>query len=249
MTNDTDEGAAHPAGPEAAGPASSDAGDDSTRGAVFDPLGGAARAAHPIRRARRWRSLDIVVAAVLGVASGVIFWIWGLAWAPVSAIFALTPGLDGLTAGGWLFAGVLGMLVIRKPGAAVFTELVAGFVEMAIGNSWGASSIVWALVEGGAAEIVFLIVGYRHWRVWVASLAGAAAGVGTAFLDTTFSSLAGLSAPAKLLYGGCAVLSGLVVAGILTWLLVRALARTGVLRRFPSGRGARIVDAAGPAAG
>jgi energy-coupling factor transport system substrate-specific component len=198
---------------------------------------------------RRWRSLDIVVAAVLGVAAGVIFWIWGLAWTPVTALFALTPGFEGLTAGGWLFAGVLGMLVIRKPGAAIFTELVAGFVEMAIGNSWGASSIVWALVEGGAAELIFLIFRYRRWRLWVAILAGGAAGVGAAFLDTTFSSLAGLAVVAKLLYAASAVFSGIVVAGILTWLLVRALARTGVLRRFPAGRDVRVVDDTRPAVG
>ena len=77
----------------------------------------------------RWRVVDIVVASVLGVASGIIFWAWGLAWTPLSGLLAFTPGLEGLLAGGWLFAGVLGGLVIRKPGAAIFTELVAAVVS------------------------------------------------------------------------------------------------------------------------
>ena len=28
----------------------------------------------------RWRTRDIVVAAVIGVAFGVVFWVWGLVW-------------------------------------------------------------------------------------------------------------------------------------------------------------------------
>ena len=28
----------------------------------------------------RWRTRDIVVAAVIGVAFGVVFWVWGLIW-------------------------------------------------------------------------------------------------------------------------------------------------------------------------
>src|SRR5690606_4551059 len=59
----------------------------------------------------RWRVVDIVTAAVLGVASGVLFWAWGLAWTPLSTLLAFSPGLSGLLAGGWLFAGILGGLV------------------------------------------------------------------------------------------------------------------------------------------
>ncbi|MFX6269949.1 ECF transporter S component, partial [Acinetobacter baumannii] len=73
----------------------------------------------------RWRVVDIVVASVIGVAAGVVFWAWGQAWTPLSTALAFLPGLEGLLAGGWLFAGVLGGLVIRKPGAALYAEVVA----------------------------------------------------------------------------------------------------------------------------
>ena len=44
----------------------------------------------------RWRVVDIVVASVIGVASGVIFWAWGLAWTPLSApLQASLPGAEG----------------------------------------------------------------------------------------------------------------------------------------------------------
>ena len=86
-----------------------------------------------------WRVVDIVTASVLGVAAGVIFWAWGLAWTPLSTLLSAFAPLAGLLAGGWLFAGVLGGLVIRKPGAALFCEVVAAVVSMMVGTQWGFS--------------------------------------------------------------------------------------------------------------
>ncbi|WP_105036461.1 ECF transporter S component [Cryobacterium aureum] len=184
----------------------------------------------------RWRVVDIVVASVIGVASGVIFWAWGLAWSPLSAILTFTPGLEGLLAGGWLFAGVLGGLVIRKPGAALYTEVIAAVVSMLIGTQWGFSTLIWGLVEGLGAEIILALFLYANWRLGVALLAGAGAGVAVGFLDTTFTSYAALDFGYKAVYFVSAVVSGTVLAGLLSWLAVRGLARTGALSRFAAGR-------------
>lgn len=183
----------------------------------------------------RWRVVDIVTAAVLGVASGVLFWAWGLAWTPLSTLLAFTPGLSGLLAGGWLFAGILGGLVIRKPGAAVFTELVAATVSALIGTQWGFETLIWGAIEGLGAEIVFAILLYRVWAFWVAPLAGVGAGIAVAILDTNFSSIAAFDPAAKVVYAISAVASG-AIAGVLSWVAMRALARSGALSRFASGR-------------
>ncbi|KQX08436.1 hypothetical protein ASC59_04985 [Leifsonia sp. Root1293] len=190
----------------------------------------------------RWRVVDIVVASVIGVASGVIFWAWGLAWTPLSGVLAFTPGLEGLLAGGWLFAGVLGGLVIRKPGAAIYTELVAAVVSMIIGTQWGFSTLIWGLIEGLGAEIVFAIFLYRSFSLGVALLAGAGAGVAVGLLDTTFTSYAALELQYKLVYIVSAVVSGVVLAGLLSWFAMRGLARTGALSRFAAGRETRSIE-------
>jgi energy-coupling factor transport system substrate-specific component len=195
----------------------------------------------PKRRNLRWRVVDIVVASVLGVAAGVIFWAWGLAWGPLSAALAFTPGLGGLLAGGWLFAGVLGGLVIRKPGAALYTELVAAAVSALIGTVWGFETLIWGLVQGIGAEIVFALFFYANWRIGVALLAGATTGLAVGLLDTTFSSYAALDVAAKTTYVVSAIVSGVFLAGLLSWLAVRGLAATGALSRFASGRQARTV--------
>ena len=74
----------------------------------------------------RWRTRDIVVAAVIGVAFGVVFWVWGLIWyGPLQVIGELAFPLRDLFYAVWLVPAVLGPLIIRKPGAALFTEMVA----------------------------------------------------------------------------------------------------------------------------
>ncbi|MET0479882.1 MAG: ECF transporter S component [Mycetocola sp.] len=193
------------------------------------------------KRNLRWRVVDIVVASVLGVAAGVIFWAWGLAWGPLSAALAFTPGLGGLLAGGWLFAGVLGGLVIRKPGAALYTELVAAAVSALIGTVWGFETLIWGLVQGIGAEIVFAAFFYANWRIGVALLAGATTGLAVGLLDTTFTSYAALDVAAKTTYVVSAIVSGVLIAGLLSWFAVRGLAATGALSRFASGRQARTV--------
>ena len=185
----------------------------------------------------RWRVVDIVVASVLGVASALVFFAWNQIYAPVTApLEALLPGSQALMYGIWLFAGVLGGLVIRKPGAALFTELVAAVVSALLGAQWGGFLTIEAgLVQGLGAELIFLLFLYHRWNVVVAMLAGAAAGLAMAVNDIVGYYLA--SGPAfQAIYTVSGILSGAVIAGLGSWFIVRGLARTGALSRFASGR-------------
>ncbi|MBT2516081.1 ECF transporter S component [Streptomyces sp. ISL-90] len=185
----------------------------------------------------RWRVVDIVVASVIGVAVGVIFWAWGVAWGPVSApIEALLPGLQAAPAAVWLIAGVLGALIIRKPGAALYTELVAAIISSLIGSQWGGLLTIEAgLVQGLGAEIVFALFLYRYWRLPAALLAGAGAGLAMAINDLVLW-YAGAAPAFAVVYTISAVVGGAIIAGGLSWLAARGLARSGALGRFASGR-------------
>jgi len=193
-------------------------------------------------RRLRWRVVDIVVASVIGVAVGVVFWAWGVVWGPISApIEALLPGLQAAPAAVWLVAGVLGALVIRKPGAAVYTELVAAIVSALIGSQWGGLLTIEAgIVQGLGAELVFAIFLYRNWRLPVALLAGAGAGLAMAINDLILW-YAGAAPTFAIVYTVSAVVGGALIAGGLSWLAVRGLARAGALDRFAAGRELRAV--------
>jgi energy-coupling factor transport system substrate-specific component len=185
----------------------------------------------------QWRVVDIIVAAVLSVAAGVIFWGWDQAWTPLKTpLEALVPGLSGLLGGVWLLAAVLVGLIVRKPGAAVFAEIVAATVEALLpGNQWGPIDLFYGLIQGLGAEIIFAIFLYASSRLVVAILAGAGAGVGLAILDIVL--YYPQNTPTFVtIYFVTSVISGAVIAGLVSWLLVRALIPTGALRRFAVGR-------------
>jgi energy-coupling factor transport system substrate-specific component len=184
----------------------------------------------------RWRVVDIVVASVIGVAAGLVFWLWGQAYNPLSApLEAALPGLQALLGGGWLFAGVLGGLIIRKPGAALFTEVVAAVVSAIVGTQWAALTLVSGLVQGLGAEIVLALFLYANWRAYVAVLAGMGAGLALAINDLLLW-YPGAKVEFAVIYTVCSLISGAVLAGLLSWLAARGLARTGALSRFASGR-------------
>ncbi len=182
----------------------------------------------------RWRTVDIVVASAIAVAFGVVFWAWGHLWNTMSPAFTGFPPAQGFMYGVWLMPAVLGALVIRKRGAAIYTELVAATVSALLGVSWGLSVVAYGLVEGAAAEIVFAFALYRSWRLPTALLSGAVAGLAAAMLDILFY-YAEWSGGWQLAYAAVLAASAALIAGAGSWLLVRALARTGVLSPFPSG--------------
>lgn len=201
----------------------------------------AAQTATTTRRST-WRVVDIVVAAVLGVAIGLVFWGWnavGGAW--FSAADALTPGLGGIAVGIWLIGGVIGGLVIRKPGAALVVEVVAAIISMLIGNVWGVSTVLSGIVQGLGAELVFALFLYRRFTLPVAMLAGVGAGAAAWIFEMFYGSSPNFlkSFEFNAIYLGTLVVSGALLAGLVGWLLVRALASTGALSRFAAGREAR----------
>ncbi|MFJ6028123.1 ECF transporter S component [Pseudarthrobacter sp. NPDC092424] len=190
---------------------------------------------------KSWRVVDIVVAALIAIAGGVIFWAWSQGALAVSApMNAVYPPLTGLIAGGWMIPAVLGMLIIRKPGAALFCETVAATGELLMGSQYGTSVLFSGFVQGLGAEIIFAVFVYRKFNLPVALLAGAAAGLFCG-LNDSFSPWGwniAYSAGDKFAYILFTSISGAIIAGALSWIATRGLARTGVLSPFASRKAA-----------
>ena len=196
-----------------------------------------ARATAEPKRSLTWRPIDIVIVAILGVATGFIFVVWnniGYAW--FTAMDNLTPGLGGLAVGIWLLGGVLGGLIIRKPGAAIFVEVFAASVSAALGSQWGPETLYSGLAQGLGAELIFLIFAYRKFNIVVATLSGIGAGVGAWTLELFLSPNLAKSLEFNIIYLVCVAISGAILAGILGFSLMKSLAKTGALDRFAGGR-------------
>lgn len=194
-------------------------------------------------RSLRWRVIDIVVASVLGVAVGLLFVFWnfaGYAW--FSAMDAFTPGFGGIAVGVWLIGGVLGGLIIRKPGAALYVETLAATVSMLLGSQWAVETIFSGLVQGLGAELIFLLFFYRRFGVVIAMLAGIGSAIAAWTIELFLSANIEMGVGFLAIYLIALVISGALLAGLLGWLLTRALAATGALNRFAAGREVRGVS-------
>jgi energy-coupling factor transport system substrate-specific component len=189
-------------------------------------------ASRPSTELFRWRTVDIVVVALLAVAFGVVFWAWGTyVWAWGSF---LGPQTESLLTGVWLLPAVVCPLIVRRPGAALFGELVAAVVSALLGSYWGLDTLLSGLLQGAGAEVVFLITMYRAWNPVIAILAAAGAGIGEAIHDLIVS-YPGLDYAGRAAIGAAEIVSAIAIVGIGGWFLVRALRRTGALQTFPSG--------------
>lgn len=181
----------------------------------------------------RWRTIDIIVVASLAVAFGVVFWAWSAyVWVWLKPF---GEPWEYVITGVWVMPAVVAPLIVRKPGAALFAEMVAAIVSVLLGSQWGLDTLLSGFVQGAGAELVFGFVMYRNFGPIVAFIAGAGAGIGEALHDIpVYFPTYG----ANLQFGIAAleIASGAVIAGIGGWLLVRSLRRTGALQAFPSGR-------------
>src|SRR3954454_6781158 len=184
-------------------------------------------------RSLRWRTVDIVVTAVLGVAFGVVFWAWNLL-----AALAVPP-VSGLLNGVYLMPAVVAGLLVRKPGAAGFASTLAAAVSILLGSPYGGVIVIYGLVQGIGGELGFLLPRYRTFGWATAILAGITAGLSTSILDLSLYYPVSADYPFwsfTASYTLFTVLSSVLLAGIVGLLLVRALARTGALSAFAAGR-------------
>ncbi|MEX1172924.1 MAG: ECF transporter S component [Chloroflexota bacterium] len=175
----------------------------------------------------RWRTRDIVVAAVIGVAFGVFFVVAGGAW---KATEALGP-IQNVFYGVWLLPAIVAPLIIRKPGAALFAELVAAGLSAILGSAWGPDTLLSGFVQGAAAELVFAFTLYRVWSFPVLAAAGLASAA-AAFVHDVVLWYAGYAADVLVIIAVTMAISGAILLPLVALALVRALRGTGVLDGF-----------------
>lgn len=171
---------------------------------------------------------DLVIVAVIAAIAGVVNTGMGNVWAMANT--ALGPLGGALLQGSFMWAYILAVWLVRKPGVAIAVGVIESLVEVLLGNQAGIATLGWGISQGLAIEVVLLISGYKNWSMLAAMLCGAAASqfgtMWTALFYGWDPSTAGdvwAAVPINLV-------SGLVLSGLLGYLLFRALARTGLVR-------------------
>ncbi|NLG99687.1 MAG: ECF transporter S component [Chloroflexi bacterium] len=171
---------------------------------------------------------DIVIIAVVAAIAGVVNTGIGNLWYLANS--SLGPLGGALLQGAFMWAYVLVMWLIRKPGAAIFLGLIETAVEVLLGNASGIGTLGWGVTQGLGVELVMAISGYQHYGIVAALAAGASA---SQFGTTWTAILFGWDpAAAKDVWMAVPInlISGVVFGGAVGFYLAKALAKTGLVR-------------------
>lgn len=181
----------------------------------------------------RWRTRDIVIAAVIGVAFAVVFWAWGLVWnGPLAVLSTFALPVRDLGYAVWLIPAVLAPLIIRKPGAAIFAEMVAATLSALLGTVWGPEVLLAGFVQGAAAEVVFGFTLYRIWSFPVLAVAAVASAAAAWVLDWVVY-YAAIDTTVQVVRLVFMAISAVVLVAGGSVALYRSLKTAGVLEGFP----------------
>ena len=173
---------------------------------------------------------EIVLTLVLAVALGVAFWGWTFVY-DLAKPFLKLSGLSYLVAGFWILASVLVPHIVRKPGIALIASVMAAFIESLL-THWGLMSVVWGLVQGLGAEIVFFIFAYKRWNLPVLMLAATLSTLFSYTLDYFLYDYGALTLGFNFLQLSSFIVSSIFFAGIFSHLLGKRLVRLGILDQF-----------------
>lgn len=182
----------------------------------------------------RWKTVDLIVSAVISVAFGLIFLAYGLLYVALVPVFGQVGIM--LFLGFYYIIGVLAPYIVRRPGAALLASFLAAFTELLAGSPFGIAAVWAGLVQGAGAEVVFAAGRWRNYRWYMLVAAAVASGIFAFVYEYFLFSYGALSAGVQLGLFLVRIPSAALLGGLLAKGIGDALARTGVLRSVAIGR-------------
>ena len=173
---------------------------------------------------------EMVLTTVVAVALGVSFWGWTFVYEIAKPVLKVS-GLSYLVAGFWILASGLLSQIIRKPGIAIIASVIAAFVESLL-THWGIMSVLWGLVQGLGAELIFIFFLYRKWDLKVLILASAMSATLSYSLDFYLYDYKNLSLGFNLTQFISFIVSSIFLAGFFSEILTKRLVKLGLLDQF-----------------
>lgn len=174
-----------------------------------------------------WTLRETLIVAVLGAVFGVLYLGWVQVWLILQAVFGAVT-MD-VVMGFWFINSIIAAAIIRKPGVALLSNMLAAAVQIMLGSPAGLLLLVTGFVQGAGAELVFAATRYRRWTLPVLMAAGVGAATAS-FAWTWVRFDYGSLEPGLLMVMyilRCS--SGALLGGLLGYGVVQALYRTGVL--------------------
>jgi energy-coupling factor transport system substrate-specific component len=174
-----------------------------------------------------WTLRETLIVAVLGAVFGILYLGWVQIWLIAQAIFG--PVTMDVVMGFWFIVSIIAAAIIRKPGTAFVSEVLAAAVQILLGSPAGLLLLVTGAVQGAGAEAVFAATRWRNYSLPVLMAAGVGAAVFSFFYTWIRFDYGALAPSLLVVMFVLRCVSGALLGGLLGHLIVEALYKTGVL--------------------
>jgi energy-coupling factor transport system substrate-specific component len=181
-----------------------------------------------------WKLREIVVLAVLAVVFAVIYLLF---FSVGNVLFGIMGPMGyEIIFGIWFIVSIIAAYIIRKPGAAFFSETIAATIEVLIGNFTGPILIIVGMIQGAGAEAAFAATKWKKYTIGVLMCAGMGSAVFSFIWGYFYSGYSAYSVGLVVSMLVVRIISGALIAGVLGKWIGDALHKTGVLRSFAIGK-------------
>ena len=194
-------------------------------------------------KTKTWELKDVIMMAILGVVFSAVY--LAVFQGGLALSTALTPaGLANfgfeIIYGVWFMAATLAAYVIRKPGVALITEVLASAVELLMGNSGGMTVVLTGLIQGAGAELAFAVFRYKKWNLGVMCLSGVLAAAFIFVYELYYLNYIALAPTLLMAQLAGRFVSAIVFSGVVCKLAGDGLAKTGVVKSYAIGAKAKV---------
>lgn len=186
-----------------------------------------------------WRLQEVIFVAMLCVVFGVVYLAAVYLASFLVTVFTpmgLGPLGNEIVFGVWFMVSTLAAYIIRRPGVALVSEVIAALIEVLLGNMYGPMVIVTGLVQGVGAEAAFALGRYKSWKLKDMLLAAALCTVVSFVWSFVRSGYGLISVPVLVLFFVVRLVSSTVFCGVLSQAIGDGLAKTGLLKGYAIGR-------------
>ncbi|MFD0898517.1 ECF transporter S component [Loigolactobacillus binensis] len=184
----------------------------------------------------KWELKDVIMVGIASLVFGVIY--IGAVQLGVLLGTLLTPlGLSVLANefifGVWFMAAAFAGYILRKPGAATITEMIAALLEVFMGNFYGPIIFVSGFVQGIGTEAGFAATRYHKFG-WSSLIIGAVGATITSFIwGIVRSDFVDLKWQLLLAIFVIRLLSALLFSAVAVKLICDHLNTMGILNSYP----------------
>ena len=194
-------------------------------------------------KTKAWELKDIIMMAILGVVFSAVYlavFDGGVLLSTLLAPAGLGNFSFEIIYGVWFMAATLAAYIIRKPGVALLTEVLASAIELRMGNSGGLTVVLTGVIQGAGAELAFALFRYKKWDLVSMSLAGMMSAVFIFVYELFYLNYIALAPTLLIAQLAVRFISAIVFSGVICKLAGDGLAKTGVVKSYAIGAKAEV---------